>query len=472
MLFSSLTFLTLFLPIVVGLYFLLRGRARNLLLLVASLLFYSWGSGIYVVVLVGSGFLAWWCGRAITRRRETGRSSTAPLATGTVVLLLPLLWFKYASWFSENLATLAEALGLPSRQIDQQTLPIGISFFTFQALSYLFDVHRGTAPPQRRLTNFLLYLALFPQLIAGPIVRYGTIAEQLGSRVSDPDRITSGLQRFVHGLAKKVLVADAVSGVVDSIFGAANPSTLAAWVGALAYAVQIYFDFSGYSDMAIGLGKIFGFDFPENFARPYSSLSITDFWRRWHITLSEWFRDYVYIPLGGNRVGAGRHYLNLVAVFALTALWHGAAWTFLAWGGLHALVLVIERLTGRNHTESCRFPALARARTALLVVSFWVVFRAETLSDAGEIWRAMFTWQGTSLSATQLANLHTRAVAMIVLGAITFVLPRGFSGFLGSYRAAPAAASAVRPFVFATALVASLAFISTGSLSPFLYFQF
>ncbi len=472
MLFPSLTFLTLFLPIVLGLYLLLRGRARNLLLLVASLLFYSWGSGIYVLVLLGSGLVTWWCGRAVSQRIERDQRTTGLVVAGAAVLLSPLIWFKYASWFSANIAAVADAVGLPSREIDPQTLPIGISFFTFQALSYLFDVQKGTAPPQRKLSDFLLYLALFPQLIAGPIVRYGTIAHQLSSRVSDPDRITVGLQRFVHGLAKKVLVADAVAGVVDSVFGTANPSTLAAWVGVIAYAVQIYFDFSGYSDMAIGLGKIFGFDFPENFARPYSSLSITDFWRRWHITLSEWFRDYVYIPLGGNRVGASRHYVNLIAVFALTALWHGAAWTFIVWGGLHALLLVVERLTGRNHTSTCRFPAVARARTALLILSFWVVFRATSLSDAATIWKAMFTWQGAGLSADQLANLHLRAVAMIVLGAATFFFPRNFSGFIGSATTTRAAVAAARPVLSAVVLVASLAFISTGSLSPFLYFQF
>ncbi|HSL73203.1 MAG TPA: MBOAT family protein [Ilumatobacteraceae bacterium] len=472
MLFSSPVFLTVFLPITLALYFGGPTRLRNTVLLALSLLFYTWGSGIYVLVLVASGLAAWWFGARVDTARAEGRSSQRIIATATLVLLAPLLWFKYASWFSGNIAAVVGVVGVPFPELAPRTLPIGISFFTFQALSYVFDVNRGSAAPQRRLRDFLLYLALFPQLIAGPIVRYQTVADQLTHRVSDSERVTLGLQRFVFGLAKKVIVADSVGNVATAAFASPDPSTLTAWIGAIAFAIQIYFDFSGYSDMAIGLGKVFGFDFPENFRRPYSALSITDFWRRWHITLSEWFRDYVYIPLGGNRVPSGRQYVNLVTVFFLTALWHGAAWTFMVWGGLHAAALVIERLTGRNHVESCRHPLVARTRTALLVVSFWVFFRAEDLPTAGRVLTSMFTWNGYGLEPSLVATLTSRSVPVLVAACAVFLLPREPFGLFTRYDHPSAIRAIGRPVALAGGLVASMSLISTGSLSPFLYFQF
>jgi alginate O-acetyltransferase complex protein AlgI len=351
-------------------------------------------------------------------------------------------------------------------------LPIGISFFTFQAMSYVFDVNRRTALRQRRFRDFLLYLALFPQLIAGPIVRYQTVADQLTHRVSDSERVTLGLQRFVFGLAKKVIVADSVGSVATAAFASPDPSTLTAWIGVVAFALQIYFDFSGYSDMAIGLGKVFGFDFPENFRRPYSSLSVTDFWRRWHITLSEWFRDYVYIPLGGNRVSTGRQYANLITVFFLTALWHGAAWTFMVWGGLHAAALIIERLTGRNYVEQCPNPFVARARTAFLVVTFWVFFRAEDLEIAGRMLTSMFTWQGYALEPAFVSTLTARSVPVLFAACTVFLLPRDPNVLFTRYEQPSTVRAIGRPVALAVGLVISWSLISTGSLSPFLYFQF
>ena len=474
MLFNSLTFLTAFLPIVVALYFVARGRIRNAVLLVASLLFYLWGSGSRVIVLVVAGLIAWVIGGMISRKAQAGESTRTATIVGVALLLTPLLWFKYARWFSEILDSIVGAAGLSFPEIGTTDLPIGISFFTFQALSYLFDVQRGDAPAQRRFTDFLLYLSLFPQLIAGPIVRYGTVAEQLNNRTSTADGVTRGLQRFVHGLAKKVLIADSVAGVVDASFGVGEISTVGAWVGALAYAVQIYFDFSGYSDMAIGLGLIFGFTFPENFRRPYSALSITDFWRRWHITLSEWFRDYVYIPLGGNRNGTGRQYFNLITVFGLTALWHGAAWTFIAWGGLHAAMLIIERLTGTNHTkpETSRSPLLARVRTAVMVVLFWVVFRAADMGEAVDLWKSMLWWNEGGLYPTQWTALNPKAAFMLALGIGSFALPRDFSGAQALQDIKGRIGASLRPAVTALTLATSMAFIAAGGLSPFLYFQF
>ena len=472
MLFSSPVFLTVFLPIVLGAYFLSPSRARNSVLLAASLFFYTWGSGPYVFVLIVSGLAAWIFGARIAAAKRADERTVALVGAATILLLTPLVYFKYASWFSTNIAGLLSVVGVPFPELQERSLPIGISFFTFQALSYVFDVNRSDAFPQRRFRDFLLYLALFPQLIAGPIVRYQTIADQLTTRTSDADRVTSGIQRFVFGLAKKVVVADSVGSVASAAFASPDPSTLTAWIGIIAFTIQIYFDFSGYSDMAIGLGKIFGFDFPENFHRPYSALSITDFWRRWHITLSTWFRDYVYIPLGGNRVSTGRQYLNLVTVFFLTALWHGAAWTFMAWGGLHATALIVERLTGTNHVERPRHPVIARARTALLVTTFWVFFRANTIDDATRLLGAMYTWQGVALEPAFAATLTARSVPVLIAACAIFVLPREPVDRFAVDRSTTTLLAVARPAAVATTLVLSFGLISTGSLSPFLYFQF
>ena len=472
MLFSSPVFLTVFLPVVLGLYFVAPTRARNVVLLLASLLFYTWGSGVYVLVLIASGLAAWVFGARVHDLLTAGRSTTRTIAVATIVLLAPLVWFKYASWFSVNIDAVVSVAGLSFPELSPRNLPIGISFFTFQAMSYVFDINRAAALRQRRFRDFLLYLALFPQLIAGPIVRYQTVADQLTHRVSDSQRVTLGLQRFVFGLAKKVIVADSVGSVASAAFESPNPSTLTAWIGALAFAIQIYFDFSGYSDMAIGLGKVFGFDFPENFRRPYSALSITDFWRRWHITLSEWFRDYVYIPLGGNRVSTGRQYVNLITVFFLTSLWHGAAWTFMLWGGLHAAALIIERLTGRNYVEECAHPAIARARTAFLVVTFWIFFRADDLTTAWRLLTSMFTWQGTGLEPAFVSTLTARSVPVLLAACTVFLLPREANTLFVDYERPSTVRAIGRPLALASGLIISFSLISTGSLSPFLYFQF
>lgn len=471
-LFSSPVFLTVFLPVVLGLYFVVPSRTRNVVLLVASLVFYTWGSGVYALVLIASGLAAWVFGARIHNLRTARRSTTATMVAATTVLLAPLVWFKYASWFSGNIAAIASVVSVSVPELAPRNLPIGISFFTFQAMSYVFDVNRAAALRQRRFRDFLLYLALFPQLIAGPIVRYQTVADQLTHRVSDADRVTLGLQRFVFGLAKKVIIADSVGSVATAAFASPDPSTLTAWIGAFAFAIQIYFDFSGYSDMAIGLGKVFGFDFPENFRRPYSALSITDFWRRWHITLSEWFRDYVYIPLGGNRVSTGRQYVNLITVFFLTALWHGAAWTFMVWGGLHAAALIVERLTGRNHVDDCRYPVIARARTAFLVVTFWIFFRAENLGVAQRMLTSMFTWQGYGFEPAFVSTLTARSVPALVAGCAIFLLPREPKTLFVDYEHPSTIRAVGRPLALASGLTVSFALISTGSLSPFLYFQF
>jgi alginate O-acetyltransferase complex protein AlgI len=388
MVFASQVFLFCFLPLVLAAYLLTPGlRVRNLILLSASLAFYAWGEGALVLLMVGSIGFNYVIGRALVAAKGQARARVA-LGLGVALNLALLCAFKYANFLVDNLSVASTALGGPSLELDPVHLPIGISFFTFQAISFLVDVYRGDAEAQRDPLTFGLFIALFPQLIAGPIVRYQEIAAQLTERTLSRSGFANGVERFVIGLAKKVLIANPLSVVADAAFSLA-PGELGAglaWAGALCYTLQIYFDFSGYSDMAIGLGAMFGFKIPENFNYPYVSQSITEFWRRWHITLSTWFRDYLYIPLGGGRVGPGRTYRNLCVVFLLCGLWHGAAWTFVVWGAYHGAFLVFERRTKLLE----RLPRPVRHLYLLSVVIVgWVFFRAEDASAATSYLAAM-----------------------------------------------------------------------------------
>ncbi|MFT7474915.1 MAG: alginate O-acetyltransferase complex protein AlgI [Verrucomicrobiales bacterium] len=470
MVFSSPIFLTIFLPVVLAVTLLVPHRLRNLALLFASVVFYYWGAGSYTLVLlwvVAASFIG--------AQRLASRGWT--IAT-IVAVLSPLLWFKYAAFFSDVALDVTSVIGLDGDPLATRVLPVGISFFTFQALSYVLDVRRGAAEPLDRADRHLLYIALFPQLIAGPIVRYAEVRDQLYERVITADRLAVGATRFVHGLAKKVIIADSVAPIADAAFasGDLRPTT-AAWIGLLAYTVQIYFDFSGYSDMAIGLGTMFGFTFPENFARPYSSSSITDFWRRWHITLSSWFRDYVYIPLGGSRSGKLATYRNLAIVFFLTALWHGAAWTFLVWGGLHGLWLIIERVTGL--ARAVRFPAARRLLTLMIVMVAWVFFRAPTIGEAGDYVVDLFSFSGGAIGADLITAMTIPNSLMLAIGVATFFLPRDRSvgPWLSRLDLTGVASTATAP-QFARigyaviALPICMVLIAANDFSPFLYFQF
>lgn len=402
MVFSSPTFLFLFLPLTLLACLATPARWRNGTLLLASVIFYVWGSGAQVLVLLYVSLVSY-AGALLVRRRirvadqpggprDSGGLPAQPHAGRGVVallilaLLLPIIAFKYLP----PLNLLLDSLDwMPAPQLSW-ALPLGISFFTFHAISYVVDTLRGDLPPERSLRDYLLYLFLFPHQIAGPIVRFSQIATELKSRRDVTlDNATYGMTRFAWGLAKKATIADSAGLVADAAFANSGPdmSMTTAWVGATAYAVQIYFDFSGYSDMAIGLAAIFGFRFPENFDSPYRSLGPADFWRRWHITLSSWFRDYVYIPLGGNRHGVIREYGALILTFTLTALWHGAAWTFLAWGAVHSAALLLERITGLRRRTG--WVVVRRAVMVVFVIASWVPFRALTLNDAMEIWHAM-----------------------------------------------------------------------------------
>ena len=402
MLFTEPTFLFLFLPLLLALYFATGSRPHaaygNWLLLVASVIFYAKGGGAFTWLMLASIAFNYWMAIAVDRARGPAVSSQRAgsdraakrwVAVAVAVNLVVLGVFKYANFFADNVSALFLALGVQPVVVPRVLLPIGISFFTFHAISYVIDVYRGDAMAQKSPVHAALYLLLFPQLIAGPIIRYREIADQLACRTVTAADLAYGIRRFVIGLSKKVLIANIVAGPADQIFAlpAAQLSPAHAWLGIICYTFQIYFDFSGYSDMAIGLGRMFGFRFPENFRWPYIAASVQDFWRRWHLSLSAWFRDYLYIPLGGNRVSRPRQYRNLVTVFFLCGLWHGASWNFVIWGLWHGTFLVIERIASNRGDRGT--PIWSHLYTMLVVMIGWVFFRAETLPDAVAFLKAM-----------------------------------------------------------------------------------
>ena len=484
MVFSSPTFLYLFLPAVLLGYAVLPQALRGAWLLIASLAFYAFGEQSLVLVLVASSLVGWLCGNwAAAAKNERVRRLRSALAAGLV--LAPLLVFKYSTWAWNEWLALAEGIGLDALNWPlgpELSLPIGVSFFTFQILSYVADVSAGHVPKERSFGRFLLYVSLFPQLVAGPIVRYVDVRRDLVTRRFDVHEAAHGLTRFAVGLAKKVLVADSLAVPADRIFAleAADLTSGAAWFGLLCYTLQIYFDFSGYSDMAIGLGRVFGFRFPENFLHPYTSRSITEFWRRWHVSLSTWFRDYVYIPLGGNRRGAARTAVHLVTVFLLCGLWHGAAWNFLAWGAWHGFWLVVERRLPRER-RGVLVGTLGWATTSLLVMLGWVLFRARDLEHAVQYTARLFVPYGEPSGGFALPSFWSPALTPALLLALFTVAPlarnlraRWEPALAGHIGAGPAAAilDGLRSLVLFGLLVWSMAEVAGSSHSPFLYFRF
>ncbi len=419
--FSSPIFLFGFLPLVLSLYYLSPRSARNLLLLAMSALFYAWGEKLYVLVLSASLLVNYINARWIAWEQQQGRSGRWVLTLGIVFNLGLLLTFKYLGFVSDNVATAWHGLGGNPWQAPHLHLPIGISFFTFQAMSYGIDVFRRQVAVQRNFLDFGLYIFLFPQMVAGPIIRYRDVAEQLHSRSHSLDKFALGVQRFIRGLAKKVLLATPLAATADAIFDL-PPSELAAsaaWLGLVCYTLQIYFDFSGYSDMAIGIGKMLGFDFLENFRYPYVARSVTEFWRRWHISLSNWFRDYLYIPLGGNRHGPWHTYRNLLIVFLLCGLWHGASWAFLAWGLYHGLFLIFERLGLGTFLET-QWKPTRHLYTLLVVMVGWVFFRCTYLMDALSYCSAL---AGGTAGWYQASAFWTWELAIVLPLAILAALP-------------------------------------------------
>ena len=482
MLFTEPAFLFLFLPLLLAVYVATPRRLRNLVLLGASLYFYAAGEPRYVVVMLGSILLNYAAGLAIGAvRRERARSVV--LAAGVTANLLLLGAFKYAGFAVANLNVLLDAVGAARLPVPDVALPIGISFFTFQAMSYIVDVYRRETPPQRNLLRLALYVALFPQLIAGPILRYAAVASQLVHRRITARGFAEGIRRFIVGLGKKMILANGVAGTVDTIFAtpAAQLAPAVAWLGIVCYALQIYFDFSGYSDMAIGLGRMFGFTFPENFRHPYVARSIGEFWRRWHITLSSWFRDYLYIPLGGNRVSRPRVFANLLLVFLLCGLWHGASWAFVVWGLFHGAFLGLERFGLAAWLQQAGRP-VQHAYVLLVVLVAWVFFRAEDLGYAVAYLSAMLgaAGEGPALGVTALVDRRLLLVMAAGVVGSAPVLPWAVHAWTRRVEAASAhgalwpavAGRATGALLLGVVLLMSVMLSAAGTYSPFIYFRF
>ena len=473
MVFSSMVFLFAFLPALLVCYFALPKKARGLrngVLLIFSLAFYSWG-GPKLLGLMAASIAMNYCGGLLTAPEKRGRKAYMVL---TVALNLALLgYFKYAGFFMENLAL----LGLPV-SVPQIVLPIGISFFTFQGMSYVLDVYCGNAGPEKNPLRVALYISLFPQLVAGPIVRYTTIADEIVRRNETLDEAAAGAVRFCFGLAKKMLLANALGQVADAAFAAGTLLTTSmAWLGAVAYTLQLYFDFSGYSDMAIGLGWMFGFHFLENFNYPYISRSATEFWRRWHISLSTWFRDYVYIPLGGNRCGTKRQIRNIAVVWLLTGLWHGAAWNFVLWGMYYGLLLLGEKFLWGKRLE--QLPAALRHLYALLIITVgWVLFRAESLTQVISYVAAMFGAAPGGMTSGQTIYylLEFRWELLLAIPAALPIknwLNRALTRQQAHGSRLADATLVLAPKLMALGLFAlSVVTLMSSSFNPFIYFRF
>lgn len=466
MVFASVPFLFVFLPAVLAAYFLCPRRWHNAVLLVFSLFFYAWGEPVYILLMLCSITVSFLAGRALGRAHTPARRR-AVLSASVAYHLLTLGFFKYADFFIGTVNSLF-GLSLPLLSLP---LPIGISFYTFQTLSYIVDVYRGVCAPQRRWGWLAMYVSLFPQLIAGPIVRYQTVEQQIAHRTVSRAQCAEGVRRFTAGLVKKVLLANSIGLVFTQILGngALPQSVLAAWVAVAAYTFQIYFDFAGYSDMAIGLGKLFGFTFEENFNLPYLSRSITEFWRRWHISLGTWFRDYVYIPLGGNRCGWGRQLFNIAVVWLLTGLWHGASWNFVLWGAYYAVLLMVEKL-GLLRVLA-RLPRLLQHAYALFfIVVGWALFACTGPGQLSGVFGSLFGLSGVPLyDASSLFLLKNNALLWLLL---VFASTASFARLHTHLLSRRWYAEALCPLGLAAALLACTAFIVSGSFNPFLYFRF
>ena len=464
MVFSSLTFLFAYLPIVLAVYYLVPMRWRNLVLLLVSLFFYGWGEPVYILVMIFSILMNWIFGNFISRYRDSDRKKAKHFLVGCIVVNLALLgFFKYWDFFASNLNHLG--LSLPILRL---SLPIGISFYTFQTMSYPIDLYRKQTDPQKSLVSFGAYVCMFPQLIAGPIVRYVDVAKQLDHRTLGRQSFYDGTRRFIVGLCKKVLLANNAGQVFETIshLPVCERSVLTAWLGIILYAFQIYFDFSGYSDMAIGLGKMLGFDFPENFNYPYISDSITEFWRRWHMTLSFWFRDYVYIPLGGNRHGLKRQLINIMIVWLLTGFWHGASWNFVLWGVYYGVILIMEKLFLLKWLK--KSPGWVRhVYTIFVFLIGWVLFAFTDLNAIGGYLSSLFFASGVLADGRAWFYLRDNMVLLIVSTiACTPIAKTGWN-ILNTEKG-----EVLVPVLTVAGLAVCTAFIVDASYNPFLYFRF
>jgi D-alanyl-lipoteichoic acid acyltransferase DltB (MBOAT superfamily) len=472
MLFSSPVFIYAFLPAVLFVYYVFLRKSRtlqNVFLFFASLFFYAWGEPKFVLVMLLSIVMNWLFGILVNRAKERSKTKAKLIIALTVIFNLSVLFiFKYLNFTVNNINSLLGS-GINIRQI---ALPIGVSFFTFQAMSYVIDVYREKGSVQKNIINVGLFISFFPQLIAGPIVRYETVAKEIKDRKENKEDFFSGFVRFVLGFAKKVLLANSFAIIADRSFdalsGGAELSVLGAWLGAICYAFQIFYDFSGYSDMAIGLGKMFGFHFLENFNYPYISTSITEFWRRWHISLGTWFRDYVYFPLGGSRVKNGRLVFNLFVVWLLTGIWHGANWTFILWGLMYFALLVIEKLTGFYKTEKKAAKPFLWLYTAFFVLMGWVLFRSNSLSEAAQYMKVMFGFSSGLIDNSFILNF--RQILVYLAFGILFSFP--VTKIVKSRIKQNAVTDIIYVLVISALFILSVASIVSSSYNPFIYFNF
>lgn len=458
MVFSTPMFVFGFLPVFLAAYYGLPKAARNWLILLASTLFYAWwrADALFVLyAIAGGSYLA---GRIATGATNA-RTRLWAVRLGVAFNLAVLGWFKYTTFILGNLNT---PLGGEAITVPEIILPIGLSFLAFQSISYIIDVARGDAPPASKLSDFLAFSSLFPQLIAGPVLRYKDLAHQFEERAHSLAIFAKGLSRFIRGLAMKLLIADSVAPLADRIFALPDPTMAEAWLGAVAYSIQLLFDFAGYSAMAIGLGLMIGFRFPENFDAPYTSRSITEFWRRWHISLSSWLRDYLYVPLGGNRGGKIKTYRNLMLTMVLGGIWHGANWTFVLWGLWHGGLIAIERALGAKHRESVWPSAIAWPLTMILVILGWVIFRSETLTQAGAMYAGMAGMNGLAMRPELITLTAPTELLFVAIGTLISIEP-------GQRLSRPTWGPALQ-----TAALSGLCFVvlQARTDSPFLYFQF
>ena len=464
MLFSSIPFLYYFLPWMMLLYFLVPFRFKNLILLIFSLIFYSWGEPKYVILMILSILTGYFFGLFIERSKSCSKYL---LLLALMFHLGILVYFKYADFLIENINSMCDT----SISFLNISLPIGISFYTFQIISYLVDVYRGDVTAQKRLIDFGTYISMFPQLIAGPIVRYRDIALQLNKREHSLEKVALGIRRFIFGLSKKVLLANTL-GELCTIFLASNERcVLYYWLYALSFSLHIYFDFSGYSDMAIGLGKIFGFNFPENFNYPYLSSSISEFWRRWHMTLGSWFRDYVYIPLGGNRVGKTRWLFHIFVVWLLTGLWHGAAWNFILWGLMFALLLILEKIWLMKYLKKHRI--FSHAYVLIAVMISFVIFNAQDIHEALMFIRCMWGFGSIPVISNEfLYYLHSYGMVLTAGMLAATPLVKNLILLVKNCTFGKRFLNLLEPVILSAFMLVNTAYLINDSYNPFLYFRF
>ena len=473
MVFSSTIFLFGFLPLSLLIYYVMPLKGRNLMLFLLSMVFYGFGEPTYILVMLFSVTVAYLTGFPIGKYRETSPKKAKFWLILSVCLNLGMLvFFKYTNFILENLALIPLPAGVPE-PIDGLTLPIGISFYTFQIMSYSIDLYRGQTNTQRSYISFGAYVALFPQLIAGPIVRYRDVDDQLMSRAHSVDKFSSGVSRFTVGFAKKILLGDSLAAIyayLGTVY-ATQPTTLTAWLLVLTYTLHIYFDFSGYSDMAIGLGRMLGFEFLENFNYPYMASSVTDFWRRWHMSLSSWFREYVYIPLGGNRKGLARQFVNMGVVWFLTGLWHGAAWNFILWGVFYFVILSLEKaflLKWFERNKATR--AVGRVWALVLVGLGWMIFDHTSLSEAFAIMGGMLG-MGTAGFTTPAVSYELLRCLPLLAVSVVAATPYP-ARLLAALQEKSPRAAILRPILIGLALIVAVAYMVSGTFSPFLYYIF